>query len=96
MLIYFSTNHRDNTSRDLAMMIYANETFSEPQDLAGNINSKEFDAHGWISAAGSSLIFDSSRPGGFDNTDMYVSFRKADGSWTKGYNLGENINEGQM
>ena len=91
---YFSTEHRDNTSRDLAMMIYLNGTFSEPQDLLGNINSKEFDAHEWISADGSLLIFDSSRPGSFDNVDMYVSFRKADGSWTKGYNLGENINEG--
>jgi len=91
---YFSTEHRDNTSRDIAMMTYTNGTFSEPQDLIGNINSKEFDAHEWISVDGSFLIFDSQRPGGYDDVDIYVSFRKADSSWTKGFNLGENINKG--
>ena len=91
---YFSTAHRDSTSRDIALMTYANGTFAKPQDLIGDINSNEYDAHAWISANGSFMIFDSSRPGGFDNTDIYVSFREADGSWTKGFNLGRNINAG--
>jgi Tol biopolymer transport system component len=91
---YFSSAHRESSNRDIAMMTYANGVFSEPQDLIGDINSKEYDAHSWISVDGSFMIFDSSRPGGFDETDIYVSFREADGSWTKGFNLGKNINEG--
>jgi Tol biopolymer transport system component len=91
---YLSTEHRDSTSRDIAVMSYASGIISEPRDLGGDINSNAFDAHAWISADGSFLIFDSSRPGGFDDTDIYVSFRKTDGSWSKGFNLGKNINEG--
>jgi len=91
---YFTTEYRDSTSRDIAMITYANGSFLEPQVLSGDINSKEYDAHSWISADESFLIFDSSRPGGFDDTDIYVSFRESDGSWTEGYNLGKSINEG--
>jgi Tol biopolymer transport system component len=91
---YFTTDYRDSTNRDIAMITYANETFSETQELKGEINSNEYDAHSWISADGSFLIFDSSRPGGFDNTDIYVCFRESDGSWTESFNLGKNINEG--
>lgn len=91
---YFSTEHRETTSRDIAMMVFSNGVFSEPQDLKGDINSVEFDAHGCISADESFMIYDSRRTGGFDQADIYVSFRKEDGLWSKGFNLGEKINKG--
>jgi len=56
---YFSTEHRDSTSRDIAMMTYANGIFSDIQDLRGDINSKEFEAHSWISSDGKFLFFES-------------------------------------
>ena len=40
------------------------------------------------------LVFDSARPGGYDEFDMYVSFRRPDGTWSEGHNLGEKINRG--
>lgn len=91
---YFTTESREVTSKDIAMMSYENGHFSEPQELSGHLNSTEWDGHGWISAEGSYMIYDSSRPGGFDNTDIYVSFRSKDGSWSEGFNLGESINKG--
>jgi hypothetical protein len=91
---YFSTDHREQTSRDIATLTFQDGTFSDVQDLRGDINSKEFDAHAYIAAGGDLMIFDSTRPGGFDRADMYVSYRSADGSWSKGYNLGESINKG--
>lgn len=91
---YFSTEHREATSRDIAMMVFSNGVFSKPQDLKGDINSVEFDAHGCISTDESFMIYDSMRPGGFDQTDIYISFRKEDGLWSKGFNLGEKINKG--
>jgi hypothetical protein len=92
--LYFSTDHREQTSRDIAALTFQDGMFSDVRDLKGEINSKEFDAHAYIATGGDLMIFDSARPGGFDDVDIYVSYRRADGSWSKGYNLGGNINKG--
>jgi dipeptidyl aminopeptidase/acylaminoacyl peptidase len=91
---YFNSEHRKAGNTDIAMRTYEKEVFSEPRDLRGSINSEAWDAHGYISPDGSFMLFDSTRPGGFDGADMYVSFRGDDGSWSHGYNLGESINKG--
>jgi Tol biopolymer transport system component len=38
------------------------------------------------------IIFSSSRAGGYGNSDLYVSFRSVDGAWTAPQNLGPTIN----
>lgn len=38
------------------------------------------------------FIFNSSRPGGFGGTDLYISYKKDDGTWTNPKNLGNVIN----
>jgi hypothetical protein len=38
------------------------------------------------------IIFSSSRAGGYGNSDLYISFRSADGAWTAPQNLGPTIN----
>jgi hypothetical protein len=38
------------------------------------------------------LIFNSSRPGGFGGTDLYIAYKKSDGTWTNPKNLGNIIN----
>ena len=38
------------------------------------------------------MIFASERPGGFGGSDLYISYRGAEGTWTKAKNLGEIIN----
>ena len=38
------------------------------------------------------IIFSSSQTGGYGNTDLYVSFRREDGAWTRPQNLGSTIN----
>ena len=92
---YFSSEHRKAGNRDIEMRTYDKGAFSQPRYLRGGINSEAWDAHGYISADGSFMLFDSTRPGGFDSADMYVSFRGDDGSWSDGYNLGESINKGR-
>ncbi len=37
------------------------------------------------------FIFNSSRPGGFGGTDLYISYKKTDGNWTNPKNLGNII-----
>ena len=38
------------------------------------------------------FIFNSSRPGGYGGTDLYISYKKVDGTWTNPKNLGNIIN----
>jgi hypothetical protein len=38
------------------------------------------------------IIFSSPRPGGFGNNDLYLAFKKDNGEWTDGINLGPEVN----
>jgi hypothetical protein len=46
----------------------------------------------FVSPDESYFIFNSSRPGGFGGTDLYISYKKNDGTWTNPKNLGNIIN----
>ena len=39
------------------------------------------------------MVFDSNRPGGYGEFDLYVSFRKTDDTWGEAVNLGPDIND---
>ncbi|MCK4943042.1 MAG: PD40 domain-containing protein [Candidatus Aminicenantes bacterium] len=41
---------------------------------------------------GSYLLYDSNKPGGYGEFDIYITYRKVDGTWTKPINLGDKIN----
>jgi hypothetical protein len=38
------------------------------------------------------IVFSADRDGGYGQADLYVSFKKDDGGWSKAYNLGPEIN----
>jgi hypothetical protein len=57
--------------------------FNDPNQAWGNP---------FVSPDESYFIFNSSRPGGFGGTDLYISYKKIDGSWTNPKNLGNIIN----
>jgi len=78
---YFTTERSEETSKDLSQMIFDNGVFSEPMKLEGELNSKEWEAHGSISHDGSFMLFDRIK-------STFVSFRKDDGTWSRGYDLG--------
>ncbi len=78
-----------------------NGEFSEFEYLKGGVDSPYNDWHPCISPDGSYILFDSNRPGshqGKDAYDLYVSFRKKDGSWSEAVNIGIklNINAGNI
>ncbi|MCP4155141.1 MAG: hypothetical protein GY757_45875 [bacterium] len=69
-----------------------NGRYSQPEQPGGNVNSPYQDAHPFIAPNGDYLLFDSDRPGGFGNNDLYVCFRKEDNNWGEALNLGGTIN----
>lgn len=63
-----------------------------PKPFGKQINTGKWTAHPFIAPDESYILWDSEREGGFGSSDMYVSFRKPDGSWGEAINLGADIN----
>ena len=68
------------------------ENWSKPYNVGGIINTNQYETQPSFSADGRSLYFISARPGGYGETDIYVSTLRADGSWGPPKNLGPKIN----
>jgi ankyrin repeat protein len=66
--------------------------YEKPENLGESINTEFMDSSPFIAPDESYLLFSSMRPDGYGDFDLYVSFQKEDGTWTKARNLGESIN----
>jgi hypothetical protein len=76
---------------DIYVSKYANGAYEAPVRLSDSVNSKFYEVDPFIAPDESYLIFCRSGDG-FGATDLFISFRKEDGSWTKAKNMGEKIN----
>ena len=74
------------------MQKYVSGEYQESESLNGGVNSPYYEAHPCIAKDERFLIFDSNRPGGYGEADLYICFRDQNGSWGNAINLGENIN----
>src|SRR6185295_7642527 len=69
-----------------------NGRFGQPVNIGPPANSDGGEGDTFASPDERYLIITSTRPGGFGESDLYVSFRAADGSWGQPLNLGDTIN----
>ncbi|HMO39907.1 MAG TPA: OmpA family protein [Saprospiraceae bacterium] len=60
--------------------------------LQGAVNSEKWESQAAVSCDGTTLYFASDREGGYGGTDIWMSKRNLDGSWSEPVNLGPNIN----
>ena len=67
------------------------EGWSEPENLGASVNTPQLDGDPYVARDGSYLIFESQRPGGFGQSDLYLS-RNEGGVWTTPTNLGPTVN----
>jgi hypothetical protein len=66
--------------------------WTRAENLGPNINGPWSDHHSILTPDGRSLYVTCDRPGGFGGEDIYVSMRKADGTWGKLVNVGPLVN----
>lgn len=64
----------------------------EPVLMGEAINSGKMTAHPFIAPDESYVIWDSERPDGYGDSDLYISFRQEDGTWGPAINMGEGVN----
>ena len=92
--LYFASNRPDGYGGIDIYVAYKNEKgyWEEAINLGPTINTKGDDQTPYIHADNQSLYFSSNGHPGFGGTDIYVTRKKLDGSWTKPVNLGYPIN----
>ncbi len=77
----------------IVMYRYDGTKYLEKEQLGGGVNSPAGGVHPCIAPDERFIIFDSSRMGGQGGEgDLYICFRKKDGSWGDAVNLGDKIN----
>ncbi len=92
--IYFASNRPEGYGGIDIYVAYKNEKgyWEEAINLGPSINTKGDDQTPFIHADNQSLYFSSNGRLGFGGSDIYVSRKKIDGSWTTPVNLGYPIN----
>jgi Tol biopolymer transport system component len=68
--------------------------YQKPIKMNENINSLPLTAHPFIAPDESYIIYDC-QPRGQGKSDIYVSFKRENGAWTKGISLGPTVNSGE-
>ena len=92
LFTYYST---DKDGGDIFVCYLLGDTWSNPEKLNENINTKYWEGSCSVTADRKYLFFASERPGGFGGKDIYISERQADGQWGPATNLGPKINTKQ-
>ena len=64
----------------------------EPKPFSKQINTGRWNAHPFIAPDESYIMWDGERASGHGGSDLFISFRNADGSWGEAINLGDRIN----
>lgn len=93
--MYFSSNRNTAEHTNDYNIYYSksiNGEFQTPVKLSNAINSDAYEADVFVAPDESYLIFSAEKPGGYGRGDLYISFRNADGTWTRAKNAGNEIN----
>ncbi len=77
---------------DIYTIDKVNGQYLTPQKMSVNINSDSMDIGAFIDPDEEYLIFESNRESGLGETDLYISFRKPDNTWTPAINFGYPVN----
>lgn len=90
---YYFTSCQNDGFCNIYVSILKDGKWQEPLKLNKNINLSGTNAkHPALSASGDSLFFVSDRPGGYGNTDIWMSISSGQEHWGPSMNLGKKIN----
>lgn len=89
--MYFSSN-RKNSDFDIYTSKSVNGAFQEAFPMGNAINTTYYEADVFVDPNETYVIFCAERPEGLGRGDLYISFKKKDGTWTPSKNMGSVIN----
>ncbi len=93
--MYYTAGNAENA--DLYLSKYADGRFGRPERLGNNVNTEKDEYNSFIAPDESFLIFTSHGwEGHLGEGDLYISFRREDGAWTKARNMGSGVNSSAL
>jgi len=92
--VYFASNRAGGYgSFDIYRSKLVDGSYQKPENVGNSINTQYLEHDPLIAPDENYIIFTSvKRPEGFGTGDLYISFRRKDGSWTEAKNLGKVFN----
>ncbi len=96
--LYFTSSYEDSFGgEDIYFSPFENGSYTSPVNLGDSINTQQYEFNSFIAPDESYLIFSSfGREDGAGGGDLYIAYRKENGSWTKARNMGIQINSGKL
>ncbi|MFC2156442.1 TolB family protein [Acidobacteriota bacterium] len=91
-IYYMSRREKGAGKTDIFRSRNTDGRYAEAENLGKMINTPESDQDPFIAPDESYLIICQDKPGGFGKYDLYISFKRTDGSWTTPVNMGEEVN----
>lgn len=93
IMVFTACNRPDGFGLcDLYISKKNGESWSKPQNLGTNINTRYWESQPSLSSDGRILYFSSNRPDGLGNYDIWMSVALENGEWLKPQNLGPKVN----
>jgi Tol biopolymer transport system component len=91
--IYFFSGYEGGMgSADIYRSRRVNGQHVASENLGAPINTEVAEMDPYVAPDESYLVFHSRAEGGYGENDLYISFRRADGSWGEPVNMGPKIN----
>lgn len=90
--LYFSGDFDDPGQKDIYYSEFISGRYSTPINLGDKVNSEYHESHVYVSPDESYILFDSHRPNENGKTDIYISIKTKDGSWSEAKNVGSLVN----
>ena len=91
-LYFFSRRDGGMGLGDIYKSRKTNGQYTKVENLGAPVNTENHEVDPFVVPDASCMIFSSNRPGGYGKDDLYITFRKKDGSWTEPVNMGDKIN----
>lgn len=89
--MYFSSNKIGNNF-DIYTSKFVNGKFQKATPLSDSINTPAYEADVFIDPDEKYIIFCGNRKDGLGRGDLYISFKRKDGTWKSAVNMGNRIN----
>ncbi|MFO0320916.1 MAG: OmpA family protein [Bacteroidota bacterium] len=90
--ILFIYKYKEKDGGDIYVSNLSGTTWSKPEHLNKNINSKDHESSVSLSFDGKRLYFVSDKKDGIGNRDIYYSDKDVNGEWGPSINIGPTIN----
>jgi Tol biopolymer transport system component len=90
--VYFLSWDFERQTGDIYVARLIDGKYAEPALLGPPVSTEHNEVRPTVDPNERYLLFESNRPGGYGETDIYIAFRDADGTWSSVRNLGPTIN----